>query len=69
MSVTLLLKCLAPGDQLHLGKKICGVDEDVEPVFTTRLSEASKDNPQPTWLCKAHRRGVRKVSAMTGQRV
>jgi hypothetical protein len=68
MTLTLLLKCEAPGEQPHLGRLICGVEDDVEPVFTGRVRDATTEDPQPKWRCAVHRKGMQEVSALTGER-
>ena len=64
-----IYRCDAPGDKLHMGHKICGQETEVIPVFTTRLVEATKKNPQPKWRCVTHLKTTKVVSAMTGQRI
>lgn len=64
-----IYRCDAPGKVLHGNKKICGETDEIRPVFTTRMSEVTKKNRQPVWRCAKHLKGLKIVSAMSGERV
>lgn len=53
--------------QVVVGKKrrVCNIP-DARPTFTTRLSEVTRHNPQPRWVCEGHMAKFPSVEAISG---
>jgi hypothetical protein len=67
MSFLQYYRCINAPRGKRKKKEDC-LEEGALPVFTSRVVDATRGHPQPEWLCRNCRRGVKRVHALTGER-